>query len=301
MKKTILKIQHLQKTYQHQNHPSLDDISFELSENEKVGIVGANGSGKTTLFKLILNLLIPDRGKIEFANGKNKDNQRCLIGYVPEHQQGLENFTPNELLFYAGRMSGMTKEKINQRSTELLKWTKLEKNKSELLGSFSKGMIQRLQLAIALLNEPEILLLDEPMSGLDPSGQEDLRSLLKELEEYTLLYASHNLSDIDLLCERVIFLQQGRLLQDLKLSEVEEEIYSVEADPLIEEVLQSLQNIKIRQKNIREGRMNMEFSTSIQSFQDLLDCCKKRKITIYRFRSRSILEDLYEKYVKQEI
>jgi ABC-2 type transport system ATP-binding protein len=150
------------------------------------------------------------------------------------------------------------------------------------------------------MDEPKLLLLDEPMSGLDPSGQEDLRSLLKELKDYTLLYASHNLSDIDLLCDRVIFLQQGRLLQDIKLSEVKEEIYSVEADPSIEEILPSLPKLKMRQRNIREGRIYLDFSSSLPSFQDLLDRCKKKKIKIYRFRSRSILEDLYEKYVKPE-
>jgi ABC-2 type transport system ATP-binding protein len=300
MSKIILKIENLRKTYKHQNHPSLDDISFELSKNEKVGIVGANGSGKTTLFKLVLNLLIPDSGIIKFPDENQNGHRKYPVGYVPEHQQGLENFTPNELLYYAGRMSGMTKERIRQRSSELLSWTKLENNQSELLGSFSKGMVQRLQLAIALMNEPKLLLLDEPMSGLDPSGQEDLRSLLKELKDYTLLYASHNLSDIDLLCDRVIFLQQGRLLQDIKLSEVKEEIYSVEADPAIEEVLSSIPKLKMRQINLRDGRLHLEFSSSLPSFQDLLDRCKKKKIKIYRFRSRSILEDLYEKYVKPE-
>jgi len=300
MSKIILKIENLRKTYKHQSRPSLDKISFELNENEKVGIVGANGSGKTTLFKLILNLLIPDSGTIEFKNGKDRDNQRYSIGYVPEHQQGLENFTPTELLFYAGRMSRMTKEEIKRKTTELLSWTKLEKNKSELLGSFSKGMVQRLQLAIAMMNEPKLLLLDEPMSGLDPSGQENLRSLLKELKDYTLLYASHNLSDIDLLCNRVIFLQQGQLLQDIKLSEVKEEIFSIEADPAIEDILESIPKLKMRQRNLREGRLFLEFSSSLPGFQDLLDSCKKRKIEIYRFRSRSILEDLYEKYVKPQ-
>ena len=138
------------------------------------------------------------------------------------------------------------------------------------------------------------------MSGLDPSGQEDLRSLLKELEEYTLLYASHNLSDIDLLCDRVIFLQQGRLLQDLRLSEIEEEIYSIETDFAIKQVLKTFTDIKIREKNLRKNRLYMELSTSLQRFQDLLEACKRSKIKIYRFRSRSILEDLYEKYVKPE-
>jgi ABC-2 type transport system ATP-binding protein len=300
MENIVLKIQNLQKTYKHQAHPSLQDVTFQVGENEKLGIVGANGSGKTTLFKLILNLLIPDQGEIEFPGKTSTDDHRFLIGYVPEHQSGLDNYTPQELLYYAGKMSGMSKQKISERSTELLKWTKLEKNKNELLGSFSKGMIQRLQLVIALINEPKILLLDEPMSGLDPSGQEDLRSLLKELEEYTLLYASHNLSDIDLLCDRVIFLQQGKLLQDLRLSEIEEEIYSIEADPVIEQVLKSLEGIKIREKNLRKNRLYLEVSTSLQTFQDLLEACKKSEIKIYRFRSRSILEDLYEKYVKPE-
>ena len=300
MENTVLKIQNLQKTYKHQTHPSLQDLSFEVSENEKLGIVGANGSGKTTLFKLILNLLIPEHGEIEFPGKTITSDHRFLIGYVPEHQSGLDNYTPQELLYYAGKMSGMLKQKISERSTELLKWTKLEKNKNELLGSFSKGMIQRLQLAIALINEPKILLLDEPMSGLDPSGQEDLRSLLKELEEYTLLYASHNLSDIDLLCDRVIFLQQGRLLQDLRLSEIEEEIYSIETDFAIKQVLKTFTDIKIREKNLRKNRLYMELSTSLQRFQDLLEACKRSKIKIYRFRSRSILEDLYEKYVKSE-
>lgn len=298
MKKAFLQIQNLQKRYAHQMTPALSGISFKIHENEKVGIVGANGSGKTTLFRLILNLIRPDQGKIQLISEDNPENRKRYLGYVSEHQQGLENFTPKELLTYAGLMAELSKEKIKERRSALLKWTNLENHQNELLAGFSKGMVQRLQLAIALFHEPKILLLDEPMSGLDPSGQEDLRSLLKELNDYTLLYSSHNLSDVEMLCERVIFFQQGKLMKDVYLSDLKENIFIVETESRVEKLLKTVKKIKITDQKTVDNILQLKISSSHAAFQDFLDVCRKNNITIHRFHSCSILEDLYDKYVK---
>ena len=128
------------------------------------------------------------------------ENNKNRIGFVSEYQEGLENFTPVEILKFSGEMAGMIPSKIAKRTDELLKWIALESHGEELISTFSKGMRQRLFLASALIHEPQILLLDEPMSGLDPESQNAFRVLLQNLEDFTILYASHQLSEIEDIC-----------------------------------------------------------------------------------------------------
>jgi ABC-2 type transport system ATP-binding protein len=297
MKNPILEIHGLYKTYAHQDGTALKNISFKIFENEKVGIVGANGSGKTTLFRCILNIILIDKGKISILGKQQEENFKKYIGFVPENQEGLDNFTPNELLTLAGQMSGMSENQTNKRKIELLKWVNLRQNSNELISGFSKGMAQRFQLAVALIHEPKILILDEPMSGLDPEGQNILRTLLKNLENYTLLYSSHNLTDVEELCGRVIFFQQGKIVKDVCIDDSMEDIFTLTANREFEKILDQHSEVTVRFKNLSEPTSQFEFITNQKTFQLLIEKCKEKNINIAKIRSRSILEDFYNKYV----
>jgi ABC-2 type transport system ATP-binding protein len=301
MSQVVLEINNLKKIYANQSHPALDDISLKIYRNEKVGVIGANGSGKTTLFRTILNLVRPFYGSIRILGDFDLEKAKKHLGFIPEHQEGLENFTPAELLKYAGKMSGMKKSLIESRKEELLSWTELSNQKNELISSFSKGMIQRLQLALGLIHQPAILLFDEPMSGLDPSGQKRLRELLSKLKNYTLLYASHNLSEIEEICDRIIILQQGKIKGDITVGNDDKVVFTIESEINMEDLFSQYQSIELRKTHLKNNNFFYELHTTYPQFQEFLMVCKEKEIPILRFRSKSILEDLYERYVKTAI
>ncbi|HFE64617.1 MAG TPA: ABC transporter ATP-binding protein [Caldithrix sp.] len=300
MNKTVLEINHLQKTYLKQEQPALKNLSFTVREDEHLGIIGANGSGKTTLFKLLLNLLRPDHGEIRIMGESDLEAARRHLGYVPEHQRGLENFTPAELLFLSARMCQLPPEAARKRRDELLEWAQLQKQRDELVAGFSKGMMQRLQLALALVRRPKILLLDEAMSGLDPAGQKKLRELLLTLQNTTLLYGSHNLSDVELFCRRAIILHQGEIRQDLIFDQMDEEIFTIVAEPAIQGVFEAFPSIRIRETWPDAERVKIELRVNQATLQEILAACREKAVRIWRINSRSVLEDLFEKYVKAE-
>lgn len=295
---TVIEITNLSKTYAHNQTPALSNISFKIFARQKVGLIGANGSGKTTLFRLLLNMLHPDSGTISIEQETDLEKVKNRLGFVAEHQEGLENFTPDEILTYSGKMSGMTNKQINARKKDLLAWAKLETYQNDLIAGFSKGMRQRLFLSLALINQPPLLLLDEPMSGLDPDSQQDFRSLLHKLEGLTILYASHQLDEVEDLCERVIIFGKGEIIRDLNMAEIEKDIFTIESSVGIQSILQQFPDITLLQ--VIDGRQNytIEISASQARIQDFFSRCQDQRIPILRFKSKSGLEDLYQKYVQ---
>jgi ABC-2 type transport system ATP-binding protein len=298
METTVLKITNLTKFYPHQKKPAIQDISFEIKAHEKVGFIGANGSGKTTLFKLIMNLIQPDQGHISILNSTDLENTKQYLGFISEHQEGFDNFTPDELIEIAGKMSNLPKDIVQKRKNELLEWTCLNEYKDNLITGFSKGMFQRMQFALALIHEPQILILDEPMSGLDPQGQQTIRSLLHDLDNYTLLYSSHILTDIEELCNRIIILDKGEIIHDIDLSQQENAIFLLETDKEAIKILNNISEITLRNSQIMDKKVHLEIIAGHPVFQEFIAQCKKEEVKIYQFKSRSIVEELYQKYVK---
>ena len=175
--KTVIKVQNASKTYLHSGKPALLDVSLDIVDGERVGLVGSNGSGKTTLFRLLMNFIRPDLGTIAIKGHSNLEVARRFIGYVGESQSGLENFTPRELFESAAKMYGMNSQQSEERAKELLAFSGLGGVANDLIEGFSKGMAQRAFIGLGIVHEPDILLLDEPMSGLDQKAQDDVRVL----------------------------------------------------------------------------------------------------------------------------
>jgi ABC-2 type transport system ATP-binding protein len=196
--------------------PALQDLDLELRKGEILGYVGPNGSGKTTTLKLLIGLLRPDRGEATvFGEPLDSRAWRSRAGYLPEHPYLYDYLTPAEYLDYVGRLFGIGPKKRRERTRELLALVGLERSAGVPLRRFSKGMLQRAGLAQALVNDPELLFLDEPMSGLDPIGRRLVRDLILELRRAgkTVLFSTHILSDAEALCDRVAVLRAGRLLK----------------------------------------------------------------------------------------
>ena len=189
--------------------------SFEVREKEIFGFLGPNGAGKSTTIKLLLGFLKPDSGSMR-VGGKlvGKEEYRHFIGYLPEFPFFYTHLTARETLMLSGRLSGMKKKDISRRSEELLSELDLVHALNQRVGSFSKGMKQRLGMANALIHDPAILIFDEPMSGLDPLGRYLIKDLILKLKKAgkTVFFSSHILSDIEELCDQIALIHSGHLL-----------------------------------------------------------------------------------------
>jgi ABC-2 type transport system ATP-binding protein len=217
---TVVEIENLTKDYEvgflrKRKVRSLDHLSLTVNEGEIFGFLGANGAGKTTTLKLLMTLIFPTEGSARILGHDISDvGMHNRIGYLPENPYFYDYLSALEFLNFCGQIFGKSKTDRNARSRELLKLVHLEENKwNTQLRKFSKGMLQRVGLAQALVNNPEIVFLDEPMSGLDPIGRREVRDLIATLKQEgkTVFMCSHILSDIEVLCDRVAILKKGRL------------------------------------------------------------------------------------------
>ena len=203
---------------------ALDGLSLTVERGEIFGFLGANGAGKTTTLKLLMRLIYPTAGSARILGRDIADvRMHARIGYLPEHPYFYDYLTAREFLEYCAELFGHKKSDRRARATALLRRVHLEeKSWDKQLRKFSKGMLQRVGLAQALVNDPEIVFLDEPMSGLDPIGRREIRDLIASLrqEGATVFLCSHILSDIEVLCDRAAILRQGRLAHSGRLDEL---------------------------------------------------------------------------------
>jgi len=196
---------------------ALDGLSLSIDRGQIFGFLGANGAGKTTTLKLLMRLIFPTTGSAQILGHDIQDaSMHQRIGYLPENPYFYDYLTAREFLDYCGEIFGLRATDRKRRTANLLARVKLdEKRWDTQLRKFSKGMLQRVGLAQSLVNDPEIVFLDEPMSGLDPVGRREVRDLIAALrdEGKTVFMCSHILSDIEVLCDRVAILKRGRLAQ----------------------------------------------------------------------------------------
>ncbi|MBX3251028.1 MAG: ABC transporter ATP-binding protein, partial [Myxococcales bacterium] len=249
----VLSVDGLVKTYRvgflRKRVEAVKGISFQVHRGEIFGLLGPNGAGKTTSIKAILRLVFPTAGTIRVF-GRPPDDPRSMdhVGYMPENPYVYRYLRPLEFLDLCGRLAGLARKERTRRAEEMIDRVGLRHAVDRPIGRFSKGMMQRVGLAQALLHDPELLVLDEPMSGLDPIGRKEIRDILLEQRRKgtTLLFTSHILSDVEMLCDRVVILQRGLITAQGKLSELlagdvaQAEIELANVTPALRELLASL-------------------------------------------------------------
>ena len=202
---------------------ALDRLTLEVAAGEVFGFLGPNGAGKTTTLKLLMRLVFPTSGSAELLGRPAGDlDVRRRIGYLPEHPYFYDYLTAEELLSYFAGLFGISGQERHRRVARLLDEVGIGAERRLQLRKFSKGMLQRVGIAQALLNEPELVIFDEPMSGLDPLGRRDVRSLILRLRDRgcTVFFSSHVLSDAEALCSRVAILAKGRLVTSGRLTDM---------------------------------------------------------------------------------
>ncbi|MBA2335538.1 MAG: ABC transporter ATP-binding protein [Blastocatellia bacterium] len=226
---TIVEIENLTKDYEtgfwrKKKVRALDDLSLTVKSGQIFGFLGGNGAGKTTTIKILMSLLFPTSGSARILGRDISDvKMRSSIGYCPENPYFYDYLTARELLNYFGELFSLNSAKRKSKTEELLTKVGLqEKDWDKQLRKFSKGMLQRVGLAQSLVNEPRIVFLDEPMSGLDPMGRREIRELIAGLREKgtTVFMSTHILSDVEALCDEVAILRNGKLAATGKLDEL---------------------------------------------------------------------------------
>jgi ABC-2 type transport system ATP-binding protein len=203
---------------------ALDRLTLEVQPGEVFGFLGPNGAGKTTTLKLLMQLIFPTAGSAEILGRPVGDvSVRQRIGYLPENPSFYDYLSAQELLEYFGRLFGYSGGDARQRAAALLDRVGIgPERRRQQLRKYSKGMVQRVGIAQALLNDPEVVFLDEPMSGLDPLGRRDVRALILELRDQgrTVFFSSHILADAEALCSRVAVVAGGRLAAAGRLTDI---------------------------------------------------------------------------------
>lgn len=223
-----IKTQQLRKVFG--DYAAVKGLTLQVTQGEVFGYLGPNGAGKTTSMKMLLGLIAPTSGDASLLGKPIGDREAMRhVGFLPEHFRFHEWLTADEFLIVHGQLLGMQKDDLLQRRAELLERVGLTPFRNKHLRTFSKGMLQRVGLAQALLNRPALVFLDEPTSGLDPVGRRLVRDVIREVraEGTSVFLNSHLLSEIEVTCDRVAFIQHGEVVRVLELASLSNDQTSV--------------------------------------------------------------------------
>jgi ABC-2 type transport system ATP-binding protein len=299
-----VEIEGLTKTFG-QDIKALNEVSFKIKKGEIVGYVGPNGSGKTTTIKILTNLIKPSSGHA-YINGidVNKNPKEALrsVGALIEVPGIYDYLTPHEMLTYFGKIYNMSKKDINNRIKDVLKMVKLSDWGHRKIGSFSTGMQRRLAIAKAVFHKPKILILDEPVIGLDPKGIKEVRELIKryQTEDVTVFLGSHLLHEVSDTCDTVVFLDKGKVVAYDTVDNIREKVKVKHIDvkllnPASEERIQKLKKIELIQNVlVKNGTLRFDFDGSPKSSYEILSKLISLGFEIVSYSNvNGSLEDFY--------
>lgn len=251
-----LETQDLTKRFNRGKITALEDVTLSVKEGVIFGLLGPNGAGKTTLIKIVLGILFPTSGSATVLERPINDIQiKEKIGYLPENHRYPDFLKGGEVLDYFARLSAVEKNRLKKNKAELLKLVNLEKWENTKIKKYSKGMQQRLGLAQAMMNDPNILFLDEPTDGVDPIGRKEIREVLLHFKEEgkTIFLNSHLLSEVEMICDEVAILDKGKLIRRGTVEELTSysKTFKIQTSKVTKTLLDGLKphTIKMDQRN----------------------------------------------------
>jgi len=297
----LLQVNELEKKYK--SHIAVKKISFQIEKGQCIALLGPNGAGKTTTLQMLAGLLTPSSGSIQFKQLNEKD-YRSKIGFLPQHPSFFNWMSPVQFLQFSGELSHIPKQQLKEKINEVLQFVSLSAVKKKRIGGFSGGMKQRLGLAQALLNDPELLILDEPVSALDPAGRRDVLSLITKLKEKTtILFSTHVLHDAEQVCDKVIMLKDGEIKWDNTLEALRKAFITsalkVHTEEPIGDKLSDLPHVE-KLEFVTDSSMILFVSEGNSHSNELLSAIMEKGLTIKRFEKlQDSLEDAYMKVMEQ--
>ncbi|GAB4299961.1 MAG: ABC transporter ATP-binding protein [Ignavibacteriaceae bacterium] len=304
----VIEINKLTKIYNQSSSKkkvnALNEVDLSIAGGTIFGLLGPNGAGKTTLVKILLGITFPTSGNASiFGKDLFSTEIKSSIGYLPESHRYPAYMTAEAVMKFFGRLSGLNGISLCKRTDELLELVKLFKWKRTKIKNYSKGMLQRLGLAQALLNDPELIFLDEPTDGVDPIGRKEIRDILTELKNRskTIFLNSHLLSEVEMISDRVAILNNGYLLRESTVAELTEskEEFKIVCENDLTQILQHKEFEKFHTEplGVNSVRIRINDTEELNNFIDLL---RNRKIFIKEIvQQRSSLEDIFIKLIKE--
>lgn len=284
---------------------ALTDFTFSVNEGEIFGLLGPNGAGKTTLIKILLAITFPTTGTgTIFGKPLTDSKWKSKVGYLPENHKFPLYLTGEQVLTFYGRLSGLkNKIELDKKITALLETMQLTQWKKTKIKKYSKGMMQKLGLAQALLNEPDLLFLDEPTDGVDPIGRKEIRDLLVDLKNKgkTIFVNSHLLSEVEMICDRVAILNKGDLIKEGNVDDLTRvgDVYEIETvDVLSNELKQKI--LSIDQK-AGIGNTEIHAEIHINKLNEIIDILRNSGIMIKTVRQKqSSLEEYFINVIQKD-
>jgi ABC-2 type transport system ATP-binding protein len=315
---TIIRTQNLSKIYTHdfidvehgrlrfnwfRKTVALEKLSLDVRDGEIFGLLGPNGAGKSTTIKILMGILFPTSGKAEIMDKPLGDKSvKSQIGFLPENPSFYDYLKGEEFLDYYGQLYGMSKAQRRKRIPELFELVRLPEHAPNLpLKGYSKGMLQRIGVAQALLNDPKLVVLDEPQSGLDPLGRKEIRDIILSLKDRgkTVFFSSHILSDAELICDRVAIVNRGKLVSMGALSSLLNtniKDYEIIASGLSREFLNNIQ--PATEKYIERERDVLMIFKKVEDVNEVIRHCVDEKAQLVSLTPR---RDTLEEYFIREV
>ncbi len=277
-------------TKQYGDQKAVNDVSFEIKTGEVVGFLGPNGAGKSTAMKIITCFMAPTGGDVrldQYSIHKDQDTIKRKIGYLPENNPLYTEMPIVEYLKFSAEIQGVPNKEIPARVGQMIEKCGLDREKHKNINELSKGYRQRVGLAQAMIHDPEILILDEPTTGLDPNQIVEIRKLIKELgKEKTVILSSHILSEVEATCDRILIINKGRIVADgtpetLRNQAQGQELLTIhiEGDPSkVEKAILKLSSVeKVIPQNGKEGWFQVQSKPESSSRKEIFDLCVKNK------------------------
>ena len=276
---------------------ALSNFTFDVSEGEIFGILGPNGAGKTTLIKILLGITFRTRGEVRIFD-KEIDNEsyKMRVGYLPENHRFPSYLTGEQALHFYGKLGGLSSYEVKKKTDEYLKVVDMDKWRKVKIKKYSKGMLQRLGLAQALMNNPDLIFLDEPTDGVDPIGRKHIRDLLIHLKSAgkTIFLNSHLLGEVELVCDRVAILDKGSLVTSGTIEELTsvEDTYRFTVAEMSDSLMQTLLNAY---KVVIKSPLIFSYkASSPQVLNEFIDFLRSKEAMILEIeKERNTLESLF--------
>jgi len=298
-----IEVQNISKSYGAQK--ALDNVSFSVKKGEIVGFLGPNGAGKSTLMKILTTYINSDEGKASVNGNDVTDNQKAVqqsVGYLPEHNPLYLDLYVREYLEFNADVYKVAKSRIE----EVIQLTGLTAESHKKIGQLSKGYRQRVGLATALLHNPDVLILDEPTTGLDPNQLVEIRNVIKNVgKNKTVFLSTHIMQEVEAICDRVIIINNGKIVTDKKLdklvSDIVEQVIEVEFDRVIDEALFSkLSDLKTF-KNTHDNVWELIFETEEDKRPSVFDFAQENGLRALQLtlKSKNLEQIFREKTAKK--
>ena len=294
---TVVEVNHLFKSYA--GKTAVNDLTFSVGPGEILGLIGPNGAGKTTTIKIILDFMKPDSGDVKIFGHQINEADKNQIGYLPEERGLYKKLPAIDNIVYLASLKGMDKTLAEKKAHELLQQTGMLDSKKKKIKEMSKGMGQIIQFIVTIIHDPELLILDEPFSGLDPVNTELMKNMVGDLRDTgkAVILSTHQMNQVEELCDRVLMIDQGRAVLYGDLEETRERFRENSVQVAVDGELGDLPGVIDMKSNRDSVELVLEPDTTPQI---ILDRLREREIAINRFEiTTPSLNDIFLKIVSK--